>query len=378
MERCIALYETELGTAPSPAVRAAADGDLVGAVRSAASGRAAAVAQLDAGQAAVNAGAIDAGLECLRRAVAEASACGDTGLRLQALNALGGALVHGVRGRDEEGAAVFHEALAGAEHAGDQAAAARAARELGFVDVQAGRRQRAEVWLARAETYADDDLELASVLGVQGMNLSDMAGTARPSRCSSAPSTAPWPAASPRQAAWSGSFVGRIHLLRGDTDLAAAALEEALERTRAERWMAFAPWPESLRAEVDRTSGDAGLAADRYAHAFALACQLGDPCWEGVAARGSGLGARRRRGRPGRARLARGRLHALHALARRLPVGAGLRPRCRLRGRRRRWEARPLRPGSTTSPASAARGSMREFVVRCVRAPGAARPGRGR
>jgi hypothetical protein len=27
-------------------------------------------------------------------------------------------------------------------------------------------------------------------------------------------------------------------------------------------------------------------ARDRYAHAFALACQLGDPCWEGVAARG--------------------------------------------------------------------------------------------
>ena len=35
-------------------------------------------AQLEAGQAAVNAGAIDAGLECLRRAVAEADACGDT------------------------------------------------------------------------------------------------------------------------------------------------------------------------------------------------------------------------------------------------------------------------------------------------------------
>ena len=72
--RCIALFEQELGTGPSPAVRAAADGDVVGAVRSAASGRAAAAAQLEAGQAAVNAGAIDAGLECLRRAVAEADA----------------------------------------------------------------------------------------------------------------------------------------------------------------------------------------------------------------------------------------------------------------------------------------------------------------
>ena len=57
----------------------------------------------------------------------------------------------------------------------------------------------------------------------------------------------------------------------------------------AERWMAFAPWPESLRAEIDRTEGETSAADDRYTHAFALACQVGDPCWEGMSARGSGL-----------------------------------------------------------------------------------------
>jgi hypothetical protein len=92
-----------------------------------------------------------------------------------------------------------------------------------------------------------------------------------------------------RQAAWSASLIGRIHLLRGESHQAAKALEESMALVAAERWMAFAPWSESLRAEVNRTEGHTEVAADQYAHAFALACQLGDPCWEGVAARGSGL-----------------------------------------------------------------------------------------
>ena len=43
------------------------------------------------------------------------------------------------------------------------------------------------------------------------------------------------------------------------------------------------------RAEVDRVEGRADSAADRFASAFALACQLGDSCWEGMAGRGAGL-----------------------------------------------------------------------------------------
>ena len=79
----------------------------------------------------------------------------------------------GVRG-DEEGAVVLHEAIRLAVQAGDQSTAATASRELGFVDVQAGRRQTAETWLTRAEALADTDVELAAVLGVRGMNASDM------------------------------------------------------------------------------------------------------------------------------------------------------------------------------------------------------------
>src|SRR5215211_7490157 len=51
------------------------------------------------------------------------------------------------------------------------------------------------------------------------------------------------------------------------------------------------PWPEALRGDVDLASGATDVALERYEHAFALACQLGDTCWEGIAARGIGLAA---------------------------------------------------------------------------------------
>jgi len=285
--RCGRLFARELGVAPSPAVRAAAGGPVGAVTRSPRVGRAAAVAQLEAGRAAVDAGVIDAGLECLHRAVARA--CHDAALTATALVALGGALVHGARGRDEEGAAVLHEGLAQATAVGDRAAAARASRELGFVDVQAGRRQRAEEWLVRAEALAVDDTELAAVLGVRGMNLSDLARYGQALATLERSVEVARSAGARRQAAWSGSLAGRIHLLRRDIEGATRALEASMELVRAEQWLAFAPWPASLLAEVDRTQGRREEASDRYAHAFALACQVADPCWEGVAARGSGL-----------------------------------------------------------------------------------------
>ena len=52
---------------------------------------------------------------------------------------------------------------------------------------------------------------------------------------------------------------------------------------------AFVPWPESFRAEVDLVLGDVDSAEARFEHAFALGCQVGDPCWESIALRGLGL-----------------------------------------------------------------------------------------
>jgi hypothetical protein len=54
---------------------------------------------------------------------------------------------------------------------------------------------------------------------------------------------------------------------------------------------AFVPWPESFRGELDLVLGDVASAEARFEHAFALGCQVGDPCWESIALRGLGLAA---------------------------------------------------------------------------------------
>lgn len=286
---CTDLLRRELGTEPSPALREAATLSSASPSILPLRGRAAARSQLDAGRAAIAAGAVDAGLECLRRAVAEAASFGDAALRGRALAALGGALVHAVRGRDEEGAVVLQEAIGHATRAGDRATAVTAYRELGFVEVQAGRRATAESWLARATAEAGTDDELAAILGVRGMNASDSGDYARAFDHLDDSVTRAARCGDHRQHAWSLSLLGRAHLLRGERAQAAAALDTTLALVHDQRWIAFLPWPQSMRAELDLAAGDLAAAADGLEHAWALGCQLGDPCWEGMAARGLGL-----------------------------------------------------------------------------------------
>jgi hypothetical protein len=88
-----------------------------------------------------------------------------------------------------------------------------------------------------------------------------------------------------RQVAWSLSLIGRIHLLRDDLEAATAALDRSLDLVAGERWTAFRPWPEALRAEVSLRTAARGRALERVEGAFRLACRLGDPCWEAAAAR---------------------------------------------------------------------------------------------
>jgi hypothetical protein len=92
-----------------------------------------------------------------------------------------------------------------------------------------------------------------------------------------------------RQAAWSLSLIGRAHLLRGDLALATSALDDSLALVAAERWTPFRPWPEALRAEASLLGGRRDDAADALDRTFRLACRLGDPCWEAMSVRLTGL-----------------------------------------------------------------------------------------
>jgi DNA-binding SARP family transcriptional activator len=286
-DACELLFRRELGRVPDPGVRrAVAEHE---APSASAGDRAAAVGQLEAGRAAVDAGAVEPGVACLRQASAEARGVGDPALLARTLAALGAALVHSVRGGDEEGAAVLHEALVLAEAGGDREVECKVCRELGFVAVQAGRAVSAGRWLARASALSVDDRERAAVLGVRGKALSDRAhygaavgllgeSVAAARRCGDV-----------RQAAWSMAVLGRSFLLTGRWAEAVEVLDDSLALVREDGWVAFLPFPEALRAEVALHEGDRERAIDLLDHAFALGCRIGDPCWEAIAARVRGL-----------------------------------------------------------------------------------------
>ncbi len=282
------LLRREFGVSPSSALRAAARRPVVrGAVVIGSSAEVQGL--LEAGRAALLAGAADVGVDCLQRAVDRSSEDLDPALRCRVLLALGSALVHSVRGRDGEGSAVLHEAVRVAMVSDDRATLATAHRELGFVEVQAGRRPTASDCLVRAAEYADDDASVAAILGVHGMSASDSGDYPRAidmlrrsidtaDRCEDR-----------RQQAWSLSILGRAHLLRDERSQAAVALDRSIELVREERWLAFLPWPQALRAELDVREG--GLRGDigGIEQAWMLACQLRDPCWEAMTARVLGL-----------------------------------------------------------------------------------------
>lgn len=285
---CEDLLHRELGVTASPALRDAAAAAPVSAIVPPIGGAAAVTSQLEAGRAAIGAGVVDAGVQCLRRAVAEATRLGDAALEGQALAALGGALVHATRGRDEEGALVLTEAIDAAERAGDRATAARAHRELGFIDVQAGRRATADAWLAKAQEIADDDTEVAAILGVRGMSASDRGDYPRAFEHLAGSVEHAARAGDSRQEAWSLGLVGRAHILRGEPRQAAVSLERSLDLVHAERWIAFLPWPQTFHGELAVEAGDYDAASEQLEKAWALACQIGDPCWESVSARALG------------------------------------------------------------------------------------------
>lgn len=285
---CRVLFKRELGVSPSPALDDALNTVTLAAVNRPAPGRAGALAQIEAGEAAIGAGVLDAGLQCLRRAIEDADATGDPALRARARVALGGALVHAARGRDIEGSAALHEALAIGRDAPPRFAAA-ACRELGYVEFLLARYERALSWVARAEPLAQGDLaEQARLATLHGSILSDMAhyGPAL-AQLRQAQSWAA-EAGEGKQRIYAESMTGRALLLTGGLDEAAEVLDQCIGQARR-MWTAFLPWPESFRAEIDLLRGHVDPAAERFEHAFALGCQLADPCWEGIAGRGLGL-----------------------------------------------------------------------------------------
>ena len=246
-------------------------------------------ALIEAGRAAFNAGATDAGIQTLQRATDEARALSSTQLQARAQLAHGVALVHTGRGRDGEGATILHAALSSAVAAGDALIASEASRELGYIEFLRGRYDRAQTWLERAIESAPDEIERASALAILGATECDRGRTGTAIESLSEAAAVGARVQKPRIEAWARALMGRAHRLRGELDEAAAELDSAIEICRGVGWMSFLGMPQSMRADVHLLRGEVGPASDDYEAAFALGCQIGDPCWEGLGARGIGL-----------------------------------------------------------------------------------------
>jgi DNA-binding SARP family transcriptional activator len=281
---CRELFRTELGVVPSPALDAAMLTMTTAPTATLVSGRGAVLALLEAGEAAIGAGALEAGLHCLRRSVTDAAALADGALRARTFAALGTALVHAARGSDEEGAAALHQALACPDL--EPATRAHAWCELAYVEFLHGRYDRVEVSLGKADLVTAGSAQRATALSVRGSTLSDVG---RYPAALAVLDEALTLAQDDRRRSYVLSMIGRVHLLRGDRNPAVRLLDEALALATATGWVTFIPWPEALRAEIDLHDGDLRAARARLEHAFALGCQIGDPCWEGISARGLGL-----------------------------------------------------------------------------------------
>lgn len=288
VERTIQMFRDELGVSPSPSFRLASLSNKAPPI--AAPSPSAVTAQLAAGKAAISAGAWLTGIEALRGAAISAQATDDDPLVAEAHLRLGSALVHSARGLDEEGAKALHQASALAEQVGHAATAAQARRELAYIELLRGRYERAFSWLDEASPLTSgNDAESSWIAAVRGACQSDVADyvVARSSledaidRSESAEDDA--------AGAFAHVFMGRLHLLLMDLDSAYLHLNRSLELARSASWMAFVPFPMSFLAEVSLLSGEVETASETFDHAFALSCQLGDPCWESLGARGLGL-----------------------------------------------------------------------------------------
>jgi tetratricopeptide (TPR) repeat protein len=245
---------------------------------------------LDAGKAALGAGAVDAGIETLRSAAGEAEALNEPSLAAEVLLELGTALVHAVRGYDEEGAILLRQAAMLASGAGLPDVSAGALRELGYVEAMAGRRPSAEDYLNDALAVALTPERLAGIHSVVGFNLVDWGRLEDGIAAFRTAIDLARVAGNRRREVWCLGIGARGLLAAQAPEEALSWLELCLRVVEELRWVSFRPWGVALKAEALLALGHAPASLrPELEDAFALSCELKDPCWEGATGRAIAL-----------------------------------------------------------------------------------------
>jgi tetratricopeptide (TPR) repeat protein len=241
---------------------------------------------LSSGRAALSAGAIDAGLDCLRRAGAQAEIAGDDPVLAQCLLELGSALVHSVRGFDDEGSVLLEQAASIAQEAADHHTAVAALRERGYADALAGRRMEAQRHLDHAGALADgDDALRAGVRAVAAFNLCDWGRHDEAIAAYDEAIDAARRAGDRRREAWALGLGGWTMHLAGRGRESTGWLTASLDLVHDLGWASFEPWPVTVLAEAKLGTSRDDDTPPELERWFAMSCQLDDPCWEGASGR---------------------------------------------------------------------------------------------
>lgn len=283
------MFLAELGERPSVALRSAARRTISSPPGGISPG-AFISSLIQSGLAALSAGAAEAGIDCLRRAVSEAEKLGDRHLLAKATLELGTALVHSVRGYDDEGSVVLRQGTELARQAGYGSIASAAFRELGYVEALAGRRPAAAAYLASAAEFAEDPGGLAGIHSVMGFNLVDWGRIAEGLEHYALALEHARAARNRRREIWSLGL-GAWGLLAADRlEEADRWVGDCLMLLEEQQWIAFRPWPVAVLSESRlRQNASPNALRSGLEEAFALSCQLRDPCWEAAAARALAL-----------------------------------------------------------------------------------------
>lgn len=227
---CTDLLRTELGTSPGPAVSAA-----LRAMKIRVHGptdTASVEATVEAGLSAVRAGAIEAGVQSLRNGVAMADAGNRDRLRVTSRLALAEALIHSLRGQDEEGVAALHVADRVGMAINELTLLADACAEIGYVDFLRARYDRAELRLTEARDLGRDSGSAVIVAKTEmylGAIASDRGNYAEATTYLEQALRASRAAGEVRMECFALSMFGRVHLIRHDYEEAARYLD--LSRT---------------------------------------------------------------------------------------------------------------------------------------------------
>ena len=285
---CSEMFSRELGVPPGAAVQAAMREPQH--ERDTAADAVSIEAIVEAGSAAVSAGATEAGVHSLRAAIRLADGADVMQLRVSSRLVLAETLIHSLGGLDEEGLAILHEADQIALANDNPAGAARARAELGYVDFLRARYDRAGRWLTDALQLAHGSPSImAKATTYLGAVASDRADYPRAAALLQDATELSRAAGDPRREAFGRSMLGRIDLLRSDLDSAIEQLNASIDLAERDHWLSFLPWPQALLGEAHLARADPARASEILRQAFARACQLGDPCWEGMSARGLAL-----------------------------------------------------------------------------------------